>query len=233
MKKTVLFIAIAAIITSCNQQPAAPPEITKNIPAGDTITLNHYNEWKAQQEQPASQQTFTSDGVNAPAVAEEPKQMPQVIYRDVPSRQPQIVKRPERRHKPVYKTPEAEPETGGITKPVAPGTKGATREPYGRDANDNETSTAGATGNSGTSAGESGNSTSEGDVAVNKPDETPAKKEGMSKSTKGGVIGGASGAVLGAILSKNKVKGAVIGGVLGAAGGYIFGHSQDKKDGRN
>ena len=60
----------------------------------------------------------------------------------------------------------------------------------------------------------------------------PVRKRGWSKSAKGAVIGGVGGAVVGAIISKNKVKGAVIGGVVGAAGGYIIGRHQDKKDGR-
>jgi len=54
----------------------------------------------------------------------------------------------------------------------------------------------------------------------------------MSKSAKGAVIGGASGAVAGAIISKKKGKGALIGAAVGAAGGYIIGRQQDKKDGR-
>lgn len=61
---------------------------------------------------------------------------------------------------------------------------------------------------------------------------TPAPKEedkGWSNSTKGAVIGGAAGAVGGAILSKKKGKGAIIGGVVGAAGGYILGKKKDNK----
>jgi hypothetical protein len=60
-----------------------------------------------------------------------------------------------------------------------------------------------------------------------------AKKKGWSKAAKGTVIGAGSGAVLGAIISKNhKGKGAIIGGVLGAGGGYVLGRILDKKDGR-
>ena len=60
--------------------------------------------------------------------------------------------------------------------------------------------------------------------------EPEKKKEGWNNSTKGAVIGGASGAVLGAIISKKKGKGAIIGGVIGAAGGYILGRKKDKKE---
>ncbi|HUS02219.1 MAG TPA: YMGG-like glycine zipper-containing protein [Chitinophagaceae bacterium] len=59
---------------------------------------------------------------------------------------------------------------------------------------------------------------------------TTQKKPGMSNSTKGAIIGGAAGAVGGAIISKKKGKGAIIGGVIGAAGGYILGRKKDKKD---
>lgn len=58
------------------------------------------------------------------------------------------------------------------------------------------------------------------------------EKKGWSKAAKGAVIGGATGAVAGAIFGKNKAAGAVIGGILGAGGGYAIGRSKDKKDGR-
>jgi hypothetical protein len=61
----------------------------------------------------------------------------------------------------------------------------------------------------------------------------PARRRGWSKAAKGAVIGGAGGAVLGAVVSKNnRGSGALIGGVLGATGGYLFGRHKDKKDGR-
>lgn len=56
------------------------------------------------------------------------------------------------------------------------------------------------------------------------------EKKGISKAAKGAVIGGAAGAVGGAIISKKKGVGAVIGGIVGAAGGYIIGKTKDKKD---
>jgi cobalamin biosynthesis Mg chelatase CobN len=58
------------------------------------------------------------------------------------------------------------------------------------------------------------------------------KKKGWSKAAQGAVIGGAAGAVGGAIISKHKGTGAAIGAAVGAAGGYIIGRSKDKKDGR-
>lgn len=58
---------------------------------------------------------------------------------------------------------------------------------------------------------------------------TTAKKKGWSNKAKDAVIGGAVGAVGGAIVSKHKGTGAVVGGVVGAAGGYIIGNEKDKK----
>ncbi|HSN08324.1 MAG TPA: glycine zipper domain-containing protein [Hanamia sp.] len=58
------------------------------------------------------------------------------------------------------------------------------------------------------------------------------RKKGWSKAAQGAVIGGAAGAVGGAIISKHKGTGAAIGAVVGAAGGYIIGRNKDKKDGR-
>lgn len=58
------------------------------------------------------------------------------------------------------------------------------------------------------------------------------KTRGWSKGAQGAVIGGATGAVGGAIISKDKGTGAAVGAAVGAAGGYIIGHEKDKKDGR-
>jgi len=63
---------------------------------------------------------------------------------------------------------------------------------------------------------------------------TVTRRKGWSSAAKGTVIGAGSGAVLGAVLSKdhNRVKGAVIGGAVGAAGGYLYGRHRDKKNRR-
>ena len=63
---------------------------------------------------------------------------------------------------------------------------------------------------------------------------TVVRKKGWSSAAKGTAIGAASGAILGAALSKDhhRVKGAVIGGAAGAAGGYLYGRHRDKKNGR-
>ncbi|RDC57695.1 hypothetical protein DU508_01675 [Pedobacter chinensis] len=59
-----------------------------------------------------------------------------------------------------------------------------------------------------------------------------AKKKGWSDAAKGAVIGGAAGAVGGALIDKKKGRGAVIGGLVGAGGGYLIGRGEDKKSGR-
>ena len=50
----------------------------------------------------------------------------------------------------------------------------------------------------------------------------------------GAVIGGATGAAVGAAVSKeNRALGAVIGGAVGAAGGYVIGKNKDKITGKD
>ena len=57
----------------------------------------------------------------------------------------------------------------------------------------------------------------------------PAKKK-WSNATKGAVIGGAGGAVIGGVVAKNnRVAGVLVGGVLGAGAGYGIGKSIDNK----
>ena len=59
-----------------------------------------------------------------------------------------------------------------------------------------------------------------------------AKKKGWSDGAKGAVIGGAAGAVGGALIDKKIGRGAIIGGLVGAGGGYLIGRGEDKKSGR-
>jgi hypothetical protein len=49
----------------------------------------------------------------------------------------------------------------------------------------------------------------------------------------GAVIGGATGAAVGAAVTKNRALGAVIGGAVGAAGGYVIGKNKDKITGND
>ena len=61
---------------------------------------------------------------------------------------------------------------------------------------------------------------------------TTTQKNGWSDGAKGAVIGGAAGAIGGALIDKKKGRGALIGGVAGAGAGYLIGHAKDKKTGR-
>jgi hypothetical protein len=55
-----------------------------------------------------------------------------------------------------------------------------------------------------------------------------------TKEQQGAVIGGASGAVVGAVVGgEHKVLGALIGGLLGAGGGYLIGANIDKITGKD
>lgn len=64
------------------------------------------------------------------------------------------------------------------------------------------------------------------------PKEEPVvtEKKGMSKTAQGAIIGGAAGAVGGAIISNKKGVGAAVGAVVGAGAGAIIGKQKDKKD---
>ncbi len=51
----------------------------------------------------------------------------------------------------------------------------------------------------------------------------------LSRTEKGAVIGGATGAVVGTAVSKNDTKGAILGGAIGAVAGGIIGNYLDKQ----
>jgi hypothetical protein len=215
MKKFILSLSIAAIFAACsNPQSAETLQANKLVP--DTAGLAAFNHWKEQQS------AFSMEGVSEQAteqvqqtevVAAQPKQV--IVYREAPVRRVAPI-----RQQAIAKAPTRVSNTG-------------VREATSRDdSSPSKTSTStpadnGSTAGTGTGVGTSETGTT-GDVAT-----APAeKKEGWSKAAKGTAVGGASGAVVGAVISKNKTTGAVIGGVVGAAGGYILGRKQDKKDGR-
>ena len=68
--------------------------------------------------------------------------------------------------------------------------------------------------------------------SAQKAQTTGKTKSGMNKTTKGAVIGAASGGVIGAILgnkSKNTAIGAIIGAAAGGAVGAVIGSKMDKQ----
>jgi len=169
----------------------------------DTSGLSEFQQWKDQKDLIAE----NSASFITDAPVEEKEVKPTVIYRDAPVRQvrvaPKVSRSSTTKRRPVVSRPDA-----NIPNPNSGSGTSETADVGTGDA-----------GGAGTSL----------------PSEAPVpnKKEGWSKAAKGTAIGGASGAVLGAIISKNKKgQGAVIGAVIGAAGGYVLGRSQDKKDGR-
>ena len=71
--------------------------------------------------------------------------------------------------------------------------------------------------------------------SMNSVSQYPAKslKKGWSRKAKGAVIGGGSGAILGAVINKNnRLVGGALGGALGAGIGYVIGNELDRKHGR-
>ena len=62
---------------------------------------------------------------------------------------------------------------------------------------------------------------------------TQQQKKGWSDAAKGGVIGGAAGAGIGALIDKKKPgRGAVIGAAVGGGSGYAIGRKSDRESGR-
>jgi outer membrane protein OmpA-like peptidoglycan-associated protein len=60
----------------------------------------------------------------------------------------------------------------------------------------------------------------------------PEKKPGMNKTTKGGIIGAGSGAVVGGVIGNrmgNTAAGAIIGAAVGGATGAVIGRRMDKQ----
>ena len=81
---------------------------------------------------------------------------------------------------------------------------------------------------SGTSPGEVSKG-SAGAGETSGTEEKQVKKKGWSNAAKGALIGGAAGAIGGAVINgRNRAVGAAIGAVLGAAGGYAIGRKKDK-----
>ena len=210
MKKTILFVAIIAAFAACsNPQPVNDAGTNKDAVANDTVGLSQFKQWKEQQQ--ALSMDGVADKINTASInqelpVEKEKVAPVIIYRNVPARQP-------RRARTTIPTRNTEPPVAKVPEAPAGNNNGSA----GKGTTTTETA---GTGTSGTGTG----TTTEPPIVK--------KNEGWSKAAKGTVIGAGSGAVLGAILSKDKGKGAIIGGRIGGAGGYVLGRSKDKKDGR-
>ena len=58
------------------------------------------------------------------------------------------------------------------------------------------------------------------------------RDRGWSDAAKGTAIGVGTGALIGALVSKNKGKGIILGTLIGGGGGYLIGRARDRKSGR-
>lgn len=65
------------------------------------------------------------------------------------------------------------------------------------------------------------------------PVATAPEKKGWSDAAKGTAIGAGAGAVVGALIDKDKrLRGAAIGAAIGGGGGYAIGRKKDRQSGR-
>jgi hypothetical protein len=202
MKKLFTIIAAATMFAACSSK--SDLDTQKDVVITDTTNMYKSN---------AS--TDISSGQIQPTMAQQPAPpAPQVQTRTIIRERTVYVDRTPKARKQVYH--EATPVDPVVTAPQ-PQTQTHT----------------GTSSNNGTSVDPGAGSASTGGIGggtgTGTPTATPAKNKGWSNAAKDAVIGGASGAVLGAILSKKKGTGAIIGGVVGAAGGYIFGRKKDNK----
>ena len=87
-----------------------------------------------------------------------------------------------------------------------------------------------ATNNNNSSSNSTASATSANGTATT----ATAKKKGWSHRAKGAAVGAGSGAIIGAIANKNnRGVGAIVGGLIGAASGYVIGNEVDRKKAKN
>lgn len=77
------------------------------------------------------------------------------------------------------------------------------------------------------SAGSSSGTYSSGSASGGTVAEQPTVRHSNTKQ--GAIIGGAAGAVLGAVTSRDKIKGGLVGGILGGAAGAVIGNNTGVK----
>ncbi len=214
MKKILLITTLAAFFAACSSSTENLPSVALGeSTVQDTTGLAAFEQWKNQQPIVAEQ----TQELESNLIAKDPPKT-KIIYRDKPTSNTAKRKKIE--------APESNPEPGIVTDK---------QETYGTPAVKSRKAISRVGSGVGGDSGEIGNEgvgTNEEPSIENAPVENLPKKEGWSKAAKGTAIGAASGAVLGAIVSKKKGTGAIIGGAIGALGGYVIGRSKDKKDGR-
>jgi hypothetical protein len=200
MKNLLLIFLAVAVFSSCKQ--SSPDDNGRNVQLlNDSMVLHNNNIYT---------DTTASDENNAiPEPQTVKNNNTPGIKKSTPERRPvvhstipSVSQNKQKVETPV--TPPVEEKTSGTTPPVA---------------NNSGSGNGTVQNGEGSVGGETGN--------IPAPEK---KKKGWNNSTKGAVIGGAVGAVGGAIISKKKGVGAVVGAIAGAAGGYIIGKNKDKKD---
>lgn len=73
----------------------------------------------------------------------------------------------------------------------------------------------------------------EANESETQPAATTPQKKGWSDAAKGTAIGAGAGAVVGALIDKDKrLRGAAIGAAVGGGGGYAIGRKKDRQSGR-
>ncbi|HEX8277329.1 MAG TPA: YMGG-like glycine zipper-containing protein [Segetibacter sp.] len=216
MKKLILSITAAAFFAACGNPKPSDEKSAMQTATPDTTGFSEYKQWKEQQGVTIESMNELKSNENLAEENNVQKPAPVVAYRQpAPEKRVARTAKPSRKsqEKAVVQAPErtyGTPESGTRNSTSRDETTGATQPTVS-----------------------SGPDTSNEPVATTVPEVPQTKeKKGWSKAAKGTAMGAGSGAVLGAIISKNKGKGAVIGGIIGAAGGYAIGRSKDKKDGR-
>lgn len=215
MKKSLIAVAFASIFAACNSNPKTSEQT--NIKGADTAGLAQFQMWKQQQAMQEQLDVIETNGVNDRLnnadnfATNEPLNEPDnsnTAQQEERAAKPTVIYRD--RPAVIYKD-----------------TPARTSKSVAKTSKSNGTGSNKSSGSGTVSQGGGSGTASHPTVST-----APAKKKGWSKAAKGTAIGAGSGAVLGAIVSKNKVKGAVIGGIIGAGGGYAIGRTKDKKDGR-
>jgi Glycine zipper len=131
--------------------------------------------------------------------------------------------------------PVADTQQVETTPAAEPAKKSATTSKKTNNSHTNTTSNSGSGESTADNAGSGSTTTAPADGGTTASTEgAQEEKKGWSKTAKGAVIGGVTGAAAGAVINKkNRGVGAVIGGVTGAAAGAVIGKQMDKKDGRS
>ena len=131
----------------------------------------------------------------------------------------------------VDRTPKVRHQNQTVRQATAVQNQPVTNVPPVNNTGNSNTANTSTTDNHNSGEGSAGTQTSNGNGNNNDMGTgttIPEKKKGWSNAAKDATIGGVGGAVVGAVIGRNKGKSAVIGGILGGVGGYILGNKKEK-----